>query len=133
MKRINYILILFSVVAMVSCMDKYTEFYTANSPVYLSYDSLRSAVKSVNPTELNNPGKIYFKDNFLFVVEKLKGIHVFDMTVPSSPQNLKFIPVPGCVDIAIKNNSYGKSLFQPNRASESEGSMNPKLPKERKC
>jgi len=104
MKRINYILILLSLVAMVSCMDKYTEFYTANSPVYLSYDSLRSAVKSVNPTELNNPGKIYFKDNFLFVVEKLKGIHVFDMTVPSSPQNLKFIPVPGCVDIAIKNN-----------------------------
>ena len=68
MKRINYILILLSLVAMVSCMDKYTEFYTANSPVYLSYDSLRSAVKSVNPTELNNPGKIYFKDNFLFVV-----------------------------------------------------------------
>ena len=104
MKRIKYILILLSLVAMVSCMDKYTEFYTANSPVYLSYDSLRSAVKPANPTELNNPGKIYFKDNFLFVVEKLKGIHVFDMTVPSSPQNLKFIPVPGCVDIAIKNN-----------------------------
>jgi len=104
MKQLNYIFLLVTVFAFSSCMDKYTEFYTANSPVYLSFEDLRSAVKTSEPSDLYNPGKIYFKDNILFVVEKLKGIHVFDMSVPSSPKNLSFITVPGCIDIAIRDN-----------------------------
>jgi len=50
-------------------MDKYTETSTVNSPIYMSYETLRSAVKSTSPQTLANPGKIYFKDNYLFVVE----------------------------------------------------------------
>jgi hypothetical protein len=38
------------------------------------------------------------------VNEYQKGIHVFDNTNPSDPQNLKFIEIPGNVDLAIKDN-----------------------------
>lgn len=87
-----------------ACTDKVFETFTANAPVYLSYTDLRSAVKMTTAREMNNPGKIYFKDNFIFINEKMKGVHVYDVSNPSSPQNKGFIEIPGNVDIAIKDN-----------------------------
>jgi hypothetical protein len=87
-----------------SCMDQYTEVFTANSPVYLSYEDLREAVKTTSANDLVNPGKIYFKDGYIFVNEEMKGIHIIDNRNPRSPQNLRFIEIPGNVDMAIKNN-----------------------------
>lgn len=105
MKTIRYIFPLFILFFGInSCIDQYTEVFTANSPVYMSYDDLRAAVKTTSATDLVNPGKIYFKDGYIFVNEEMKGIHIIDNRNPRSPQNLKFIEIPGNVDIAIKNN-----------------------------
>ena len=52
-----------------------------------------------------NPGKIYFKEGYIFINEELKGIHVIDNRNPENPQNIGFIEIPGNVDIAIKNNT----------------------------
>jgi len=70
----------------------------------MSYAKLRSAVKMSTAREMNNPGKIYFKDNFIFINEKMKGVHVYDVSNPNNPQNKGFIEIPGNVDIAIKDN-----------------------------
>ena len=106
MKQTKYI---FSVMVLLlafssACTDKIFETFTANAPVYLSYTELRSAVKMTTAREMNNPGKIYFKDNFIFINEKMKGVHVFDVSDPKNPQNKGFIEIPGNVDIAIKDN-----------------------------
>jgi hypothetical protein len=87
-----------------SCLDQYTEVMTAWSPVYMTYDELREAVKVTSPQELKKPGKIYFKDNYIFINEELKGVHIFDYSNPSNPVNKGFIEIPGNADIAIKNN-----------------------------
>ena len=87
-----------------ACTDHVFETFTANAPVYMSYTDLRSAVKMTTAREMNNPGKIYFKDNFIFINEKMKGVHVYDVSNPNSPQNKGFIEIPGNVDIAIKDN-----------------------------
>jgi hypothetical protein len=87
-----------------ACTDQVFETFTANAPVYMSYTDLRSAVKMTTAREMNNPGKIYFKDNFIFINEKMKGVHVYDVSNPNSPQNKGFIEIPGNVDIAIKDN-----------------------------
>ncbi|MFW5830599.1 MAG: LVIVD repeat-containing protein [Prolixibacteraceae bacterium] len=86
-----------------SCLDEYTEEFTANVPVYMSYEQLRNAVEITAPRELKNPGKIYFKDEYIFISEELKGIHIIDNHNPEDPQNIGFIHIPGNVDIAIKN------------------------------
>lgn len=78
--------------------------YSVYEPIYMSYEELRDAVASEPARDLENPGKIYVKDNFLFVNEVDKGIHVYDNTNPSSPQNIAFINIPGNVDMSIKNN-----------------------------
>jgi hypothetical protein len=67
----------------------------------LSYDELRSAVVEEQNTDLVNPGKIYFKDNYIFIVEELKGIHVYDNTIPASPVKKTFVKLPGVIDIAV--------------------------------
>ena len=90
-------------IAVSSCKDKYIEIFVANSPIYMSYKTLRESVKQMDARALENPGKIYFKDNYIFVVEKMSGIHIINNSDPSNPENLTFIEIPGNVDIAIKD------------------------------
>ena len=100
-RNIFTLLILF--IGFNSCMDEYTEIFTANSPIYMSYEDLREAVKITSSRELENTGKIYFKDGYIFVNEELKGIHIIDNQDPANPKNIGFIEIPGNVDIAVKN------------------------------
>lgn len=104
MKRIyTHLFCLLSLLGMLSCTDKYTEIFTANAPVYMSYDDLRSAVKTSSAQPMKHPGKIYFKDNYILIIEQMKGIHLIDVSTPSAPKNIGFIEIPGCTDMAIRN------------------------------
>ena len=96
---------------LTSCEDTTYKEYKGNAPVYMSYSELRSAVSPEQNVDLKNPGKIYFKDNYIFIVEELKGIHVFDNTNPSSPVKKVFVKIPGVVDISISGyNLYADSF-----------------------
>lgn len=96
---------LMAVLCITSCTDKVTETQNMNSPVYMDYATLRSSVHSTAARELAHPGKIYFKGNYLLIVEYREGIHLIDVSNASNPQNRAFIEVPGCTDIAVKDNS----------------------------
>ncbi len=104
MKKSIFYIILISMVAGTSCRDQFTEIFTGNSPVYMSYDDLRLAVSQSGPADLVNPGKIYFKDDYIFIVEEMKGIHVINNADAANPVNIAFINIPGNVDIAVKDN-----------------------------
>lgn len=102
MKRAIFYTFLVTLLAFTACRDQFTEIFTGNSPIYMTYVNLRLAVRQTGPTDLLNPGKIYFKDEYIFIVEEMKGIHIINNTVPSNPVNTAFIEIPGNVDIAIK-------------------------------
>jgi hypothetical protein len=89
---------------MSGCEDKYTEQYLSLEPVYMSYKDFREAVKVESTHSLQKPGKIYYKDNYLFINEIMKGIHVYNNANPASPQYVGFISIPGNVDMVIKGN-----------------------------
>lgn len=97
------VFVLFSIL-FYSCEDTTYREYKGNAPVYISYADLRTSVKPAENVDLKNPGKIYYKDNYIFIVEELKGIHVFDNINPSSPVKKTFITIPGVVDISISGN-----------------------------
>jgi hypothetical protein len=103
MKKSALITISLCLIAMMSCQDQFTEIFTGNSPVYMSYEDLRKSISQSGPEELVNPGKIYFKDNLIFIVEEMKGIHVINNANPANPVNLTYIHIPGAVDIAVKD------------------------------
>ncbi len=92
--------------AMTGCMDKTVEriTYKANVPVYMKFDKFRSSFTKSQPVEISTPGKIYFKDNFLFVNEVSKGIHVIDNSNPANPKKVGFYEIMGNVDMAIRGN-----------------------------
>lgn len=101
LKSIIFLLIVTSI--FTGCDDKIMETYMANVPVYITYEALRNSVQTEVVRNLENPGKIYFYNDYLFINEYLKGIHVIDNSNPSSPQNIAFINVPGNVDISVKD------------------------------
>lgn len=98
--------ILFVLMSIASCKDSSIEYrtYTANVPQYMSYEKMRGPLKTLPATTVETAGKIYIKDNYLFINEKYKGIHVFDNSNPAAPVNLAFIDIPGNVDLAIRGN-----------------------------
>ncbi len=71
-------------------------------PVYATYDAIRS-IQTVGPQVIKNPGKIYIKDNYLFVNDIGLGIHVVDNRDPTKPVRLAFISIPGNHELAVKD------------------------------
>jgi len=89
-----------------SCNDKTIEriTYTANVPVYMPLSEFRTSFHKSDTIEIAHPGKIYFKDDYLFVNEYSKGIHVIDNSDPFNPKKIAFYEILGNVDMAIKGN-----------------------------
>lgn len=99
------ILLLFVGLSLYSCTPgPETEFDTEGyKPIYISKANAYE-VKKVEPTLIQKPGKIYVKDNYLFITEKDKGIHVINFSNPSNPINEAFIVAYGCDNMSIKDN-----------------------------
>jgi len=102
MKRLLFLLTIFGL-AITSCEDKRLQTYLANVPIYMSYEDLRSSFEVSEEQALEKPGKIYFKDNYMYINEYQKGIHVVDLSDPENPQKKAFIKIPGNVDMSIRN------------------------------
>ncbi len=64
----------------------------------------RNSVEVLGPQNIEEAGKIYAYNNYIFVNDEFQGVHVLDNTNPESPQSIAYIKIPGNVDISIKNN-----------------------------
>jgi hypothetical protein len=89
-----------------ACEDKYEveQKYSYFEPVYTTTAEIRASVGLTPPQDIREAGKIYIKDNWLFVNEVGKGIHIVDNTNPKSPIIKNFLAIPGNYDLAIKGN-----------------------------
>lgn len=77
------------------------EFY----PMLMTRSQLEASVELTHTAlPLTSPGKICLYQNWIFLVEKHKGIHLIDNTNPANPVRKDFLKVPGCVDVAVRNN-----------------------------
>lgn len=91
---------------LASCTDECqtTRRFTYQEPVFMSVSELRSTFDFVEPRVISQPGRIYFKDGFLFINEPGEGIHVIDNRDPRAPNTRGFIEIPGNYDLAISGN-----------------------------
>ncbi len=99
----NFTLFLLFILTLSGCQEKVTDTYMVNSPIYMDLQSFKKSVKVTGSEDIVQPGKIYFKDHYIFINEALKGIHVIDNTDPAHPEFVSFIEIPGNVDMAIKD------------------------------
>lgn len=107
MKRSSPFVLFSLLTILVSCVDpeRNSDFFSAYKPVLMDRESLERSIKWQPPAEIKSPGKIYYKDNFIMISERYKGVHIVDNTDPKNPIIKGYISVPGCVDMAMKENT----------------------------
>jgi hypothetical protein len=96
----KYLLLLAAVLLL--CSDYYP--FSGYIPVLMERNEMERAVKLEPARPMIEPGKIYYKNPYLFIVEKYKGVHVIDNSNPVNPEKIGFIHIDGIRDIAIKDN-----------------------------
>lgn len=102
----NYLLFVMGLALSLSCDPYYTDYYEPPSdykPVLIEREILEQSIRLLPPQELVNYGKIYTKDNLLFVNERNEGVHIFNNVDPANPVALGFIRILGNIDISIKD------------------------------
>ncbi len=89
---------------LTGCDDKVelTQKYTIMEPVYMTPEAIREAFDVTAPVEITNTGKIYLYENFIFLNEPGKGIHVIDNTDNTAPKIISFISIPGNNEMAVR-------------------------------
>ncbi len=110
------LLLLFAVcLGFLSCDNtdpEYADFVVARPLLMSSAEFKANAVAVTDPVPIENSGKIYAYQNYIFVGDVGKGVHVIDNTNPQAPTSIAFVKIEGNADISIKNNrlfadSYG--------------------------
>ncbi|WP_281337332.1 LVIVD repeat-containing protein [Flavobacterium eburneipallidum] len=103
MKTTFYFLLLITSFTFVSCENEDYEIYNVATPVTMSLSELRTSVKILPPQKINKSGKIYVYENFVFINDEEKGIHIIDNTIPTAPKKIAFLKIIGNTDIAVKD------------------------------
>ena len=89
-----------------ACTDKCTEtrVFKRFSSVTFTAAQIRQPVTTGPARTLQEPGKIYTKDGFLFINELKQGIHIIDNRNPDAPKMVAFVRIPGNGDMAVRDN-----------------------------
>lgn len=114
----NFLLMLFiAVMPLVSCEDDkddgpYADYLVARPLTMSAAEFKANAVAVTEPVPVQESGKIYAYQNYIFVNDINRGIHVIDNSDPSAPKNISFIKIEGNADVSIKSgrlfaDSYG--------------------------
>src|SRR5687768_9403422 len=95
-----------------SCVkDNCTRRYVYWEPVYRTKDEVRANVKNNPVREIERPGKIYIRGNYIFLNEVDRGIHIIDNSNKAAPRNIAFIDIPGNLDMAVKGSILYADLY----------------------
>lgn len=103
MKGFRLLFVLTVCSCLFSCEEDTFEYYDLATPVLMTADELRKSVEIVPPKEILESGKIYVYEDYVFVNDKNKGVHIIDNSNPANPEKISYIKIPGNIDISIKN------------------------------
>lgn len=108
MKNLKYLFSgLILILLFQSCLkDSCTEQreFIQYTPVFMTKAQFRKNVEATVARKLENPGKMYFYKQYLFINEQGKGVHVYDLKDETNPVKVSFYDIPGNFDIAVKDN-----------------------------
>ena len=119
-----------AVLLLTGCVkDKVTSTYVYYRPVYKTKATVRSEVKSSTPRSIQNPGKLFYKDGYVFLNELDKGVHIIDIKDVTKPKLVSFVAIPGCVDLAVRGNTLYADLDVDLVAIDISDPLNTKITK----
>ncbi len=86
-----------------SCRDKQTVIITINVTVYKNKSEIINDISMKSASDIQNAGKIFYKDGYIFLTEAHEGVHIINNLDPRNPINEAFLNVPGAYDVTIKD------------------------------
>lgn len=102
---LNSLLLVFALGVLTQCKKDDDKLELVQIAKVITVDQMRALpVGITNPTKLEKSGKIYIYQDFLFINESNKGVHIYNNINPSAPVNIAFLQIPGNVDLAVSNN-----------------------------
>ncbi len=111
---INLSSVIIVAIVLSGCIkDKCTEVrtYSYFQPVYSTTAQVKANIKSNSAREIENPGKLFIRDHYIFLNEVDKGIHIINNTNPKNPVNVAFIDIPGNLDLAVNGNALYADFY----------------------
>ena len=115
MKKNVLLLLSLTSLFFISCNEDdnnelYAEYLVAK-PLVISKAEFANSVDIIAPRPIDESGKIYTYQDYIFVNDKYQGVHVIDNSNPLQPVKISFIKIPGNVDISVKDDFlYADSL-----------------------
>ncbi|CAH1002005.1 hypothetical protein LEM8419_02920 [Neolewinella maritima] len=78
--------------------------YQAYDPVYITAGEWRTDDFTFAPSvEVCEPTGFYVYGDYLFIVDRNAGMHIYDNRDNDSPQAVSFLPIPGGQGLAVRN------------------------------
>ncbi len=131
MKNLFSLLVLLCIgLSMQSCIKDdcdATRNYVYYEPIYKKAEEFRIPITTETARQLENPGKIYYYKNYIFINEINEGVHIVDNTNPEQPDIISFINIPGNVDMAIRDEVLYADNYVDLLALDITDVLNPKL------
>ncbi|UKN00800.1 hypothetical protein K6119_13785 [Paracrocinitomix mangrovi] len=85
-----------------SCKKYKNKEVYANVPVYMSEEDFRNSFAFEDPQTVQTAGNIFVYNNYVFVNDVDRGIHIFNNTDPYNPYSIGFMSIIGNTQIAVK-------------------------------
>jgi hypothetical protein len=63
-----------------------------------------NSIKFEAPKSILKSGKIYIKDEIMYLNDVNKGFQIYNFSNPKNPVKIGYITIPGATDVAIRNN-----------------------------
>ncbi len=102
--------------------------YLASVPIFETMESIRAKANPVSSTTtIVQTGKIYIYQDYLFINEPRKGVHIFNNVDPSKPVAMAFLSIPGNVDLAVLDGKLYADSFTDLLTFDLENPASPKL------
>ncbi|OIQ37480.1 MAG: hypothetical protein BM555_00725 [Crocinitomix sp. MedPE-SWsnd] len=84
----------------------------ANVPVYMDYDAFRTSFYyEAEAVPVEHPGNIYIHNQYIFVVDEDKGIHILDNHDKTNPYFLGFMNIPGATQVSVDGTTLYANSF----------------------
>jgi hypothetical protein len=102
--KFNYLFLFFVGCLFVSCSsdDEQYEYYNVAKPITVSLAELRSSVEILPAQNSIESGKVYTYQQYIFINDVNKGVHIIDNRNPLQPTIINFLKIPLNDDVSIK-------------------------------
>ena len=89
---------------LIICCGKQIDYNVQGlKPIYMSIAQLQN-FQQIAPQPIQNSGKSLLYNQYLFLSENNKGIHVIDISDTLNPQKISFLQIPGNKDMSAQEN-----------------------------